>query len=81
MRRRNHHPILDVHIAGLYLKGYSTYAIAEEFDISQGKVARTLRRTKTPRRSNSEAQQAWHDAQPGNRQRKRLAAPDMRGVA
>jgi hypothetical protein len=45
----------DAVVSHLYLKArLSTYQIAHGLKCSQGKVGRSLRRTRTPRRSSSE---------------------------
>lgn len=47
----------DADCTRLYREGFSTYVIAEKLKRSQGAVARSLRRTKTPRRSYIQAEQ------------------------
>lgn len=43
-------PSFDARAAKLYLSGLSTYLVAESLGCSQGKVARSLRRSGTPMR-------------------------------
>lgn len=52
-------PEMDDKISVLYLVGYSTYQIARRLGegLTQDQVRKALRRTNTPMRSNSEAQQ------------------------
>lgn len=41
----------DAEVKRRYIAGQSTYEVAASLSCSQGKVARSLRRTKTPRRT------------------------------
>jgi IS30 family transposase len=55
-RLRNEYARFDERCSVLYQCGYSTYQIADKLNRSQGAVGRSLRRSKTPRRSNKESQ-------------------------
>lgn len=46
---------LDQAVSKLYRDGLSTYEIAQSLRLTQGRVARSLRRTNTSRRDKSEA--------------------------
>lgn len=49
-------PEYDAKIADLYSRGLSTYQVSARLGVSQGMVAKALRRAGTPRRSMSDAQ-------------------------
>lgn len=54
-------PTFDAKIAVTYLCGFSISQTASKLGVSKGMVSDALKRTKTPRRSQSEAQMLRHD--------------------
>lgn len=54
-------PEYDAKIAAIYLSGLSISQVAREERVSKGMVSDALKRTGTPRRSQSEAQMLKHD--------------------
>lgn len=53
--RKEEYAEFDTRCASLYRSGLSTYQVAKELKVTQGAVARSLRRSKTKRRSISDA--------------------------